>query len=105
MAKKIVNTRIPEITSIQVAYEMYLKNNTLSNAKVKELFNNVSDATIQRLKALARERMLKDNVPIMNARLVSTDTAYKAWGIDIVDVEKRYNKLVKLGYIIKGEAT
>ena len=100
---KILNIRIPQTKSIQLAYEVYLFNRSLNSATVKILFGGISDATAQRLKALARVQMHKDNVPVMKIRLVNTDSAYKAWGIDIVDVEKRYNKLVKLGYIIKGE--
>lgn len=41
--------------------------------------------------------MIEENIYAYGMYKVNTDCAYRAWGIDIQDLEKRRNKLQKLG--------
>lgn len=63
---------------------------------MKLLFGNRSSATISRLKKVAKQEMILNDIPTFNANKVNTAIAYKVWGIDVVDLEKRYEKLKKL---------
>jgi hypothetical protein len=52
---------------------------------------------VNRLKKLAHKKMLEEEVYTMGMYKINTACAYKAWGIDVDDLEKRRNKLQKLG--------
>ena len=41
--------------------------------------------------------MAEDNVYTYGMYKINTECAYKAWGINVEDLEKRRNKLKKLG--------
>ena len=49
--------------------------------------------------------MICDNVCFWNARMVDTETAFKAWGLDIANMERRYAKLQKYGFVDSDLAT
>jgi predicted kinase len=89
--------RIPQITSIKCAVEKYYKCNVLSSKDMKELFTKASKTTIANLKNLAKEEMRNNDIPVWNTTLVDTTTAYKAWGLDIDDLEAKLKKSQKLG--------
>ncbi len=55
------------------------------------------DTTIWNLKKAVVEKMIEKGEMRYNGLLVSTKTAYETWGIDIDDLEHRYNKLKELG--------
>ena len=55
------------------------------------------DTTIWNLKKAVVEMMIEKGEMRYNGLLVSTKTAYETWGIDIDDLEHRYNKLKELG--------
>ena len=89
--------RIPQIKSLNSAIRLYYSRIELSSKDIKELFmGNISKPTITRLKKLAREQMIKDDITAWNATCVNTRTAFKAWGLDINDLESRYLKLKEL---------
>lgn len=90
------NVRVPQITDLGTAIEIYYSRSELSNKDIERLFGHLSSATVSRLKGKARQKMIEDNVPSWNARLVNTRAAYEAWGIGIDDLEQRYEKLRKL---------
>ena len=48
--------------------------------------------------------MICDNVCFWNARMVDTETAFKAWGLDIANMEHRYAKLKKYGFVANDSA-
>lgn len=89
--------RIPQISSVQNAIRIYYENIEIGNADIKSLFGKVGSQTIVKLKEVAKKQMAEDEVPSWNAMHVNTKAAYKAWGIDIEDLEKRYKKLKQLG--------
>ena len=88
--------RIPQITSIETAIKLYYENIEIGNQEIKELFGPMGSARVCKLKNLAKEKMLEENVPNWNALNVNTKTAYKSWGLDIDDLVNRHNKLKKL---------
>ena len=87
---------IPTITSIENALKIYYENAEIGNKEIKILFGNRSTATISKLKRLAKGEMIKNDVPTFGVNKVNTAIAYKAWGIDIVDLEERRKKLKEL---------
>ena len=100
---KTSKVHIPEITSLETAIRLYYENLELGNTEIKELFRVASSKKILTLKQMAKKRMEEQDIPLWNALRVNTKTAYEAWGLDINDLERRYNKLQKLG--LKKEVT
>lgn len=88
--------RIPQIASVTKAVEIYCNNITLGNKQIKELFGGISGNKISQLKKAAREQMEKDGAPAYNGYTVSTICAFKAWGLDIKELYKRYRTIQKL---------
>ena len=88
--------RIPQITDIKTAIELYYSRTMLSNADIIVLFGKHSKRTIAKLKAMAKNKMSEQKKPIFNALCVDTYAAYEAWGLDIRDLERRYKELKKL---------
>lgn len=91
-----VNVRIPTISSLQTAIKLYYERLELINKDITELFGDLSSATISRLKKKAREQMAIDGVQSWTGYGVSTESAYRAWNLNIADLEKRYSKLKEL---------
>lgn len=91
--------RIPQIKSLETAISLYYTRIELSSSDIKSLFaggRDISSSTVSRLKKLAREQMIIDEVMPLNAVCVNTRSAYKAWGLDVSDLENRYLKLKAL---------
>lgn len=88
-----MNVRIPQITDLGAAIQLYYERLELSNADIELLFGSHSSTTIAGLKSMAREKMRENNIPCWNAQRVNTEAAYSAWGLSIDDLERRYMKL------------
>jgi len=88
---------IPQITGIDAAIRIFYRYPEIGTKEIAELFTRHSRSTINRLKKLAYEQMIKDNVYRHGMYKINTSSAYKAWGLDIEDLEKRRSKLQKLG--------
>lgn len=91
--------RIPQLKNIETAIKVYYSRIELSNSDIKELFGNLSSATIAKLKKSAKEKMIEENIPAYDISRVRTDSAFRAWGLEIKDLEKRLEKLKKLNLI------
>lgn len=91
-----MNVRIPQITDLGAAIQLYYERIELSNADIEKLFGKRSSSTVAGLKAMAREKMRENNIPCWNAQRVNTEAAYSAWGLSIDDLERRYKKLNQL---------
>ncbi len=95
--------RIPQLSSIENVLKIYYTKSSLNNSDVKEIFNRkLSSATVSRLKALARDRMVEKNIPAWNGADVETVSAFEAWHINVSDLEgklKKLNELKKLATI------
>lgn len=97
-------TRVPPITSIETAVRLYYEKLELGNAELRELFGaKHSPTTFARLKDKARALMRERNMGTYGLYTVNTKIAYEAWGLDIADLEARYQKLRKLS-MLKTEA-
>lgn len=91
-----VRVRIPQITSIETALRLYYSRLELSSTDMKVLFGEISDTAVWKLKKKAKELMAERSTPVWNAGYVNTEVAYEAWGIDVLDLERRHEKLKKL---------
>lgn len=90
------NVRIPPVTSLKTAIELYYSRTELGNTDIEQLFGKHSSATVSRLKSKARQKMTELNTPVWNANRVNTEAAFAAWGLNITDLERRYKKLQEL---------
>ena len=64
--------------------------------EIKELFG-VGDTKACRLKEPVRKKQIEENIMVLDKNSVNTEAAFKVWGIDIDDIERRVKKLEKLG--------
>jgi len=92
----LIGINIPSITSIENALKVYYENGEIGNKEIKILFGNSSTVTISRLKKIVKSEMIKRNTPTFSLNKVNTVIAYEVWGIDIIDLENRRNKLKEL---------
>lgn len=99
MSTTTSTVRIPQITSLETAISIYYKFGEIGNQQVLELFGKMSSASLVRLKKLAQQKMIEEDVPCWNATYVNTKAAYAAWGLNIGDLESRYKKLKQLNLI------
>lgn len=91
--------RIPPIVSLESSIRMYYERIELTNKDMLRLFGDMSSATVSRLKKKAREQMAIDGVQSWTGYGVSTESAYRAWNLDINDLERRYAKLKELNLV------
>lgn len=94
--KNNIKVRIPEITGIDTAIRLFYEKIELTNSDIIKLFGKHSNSTITRLKKKAREQMAADNVTVWNDLRINTASAYKAWGINVKDLEYRRAMLLQL---------
>ena len=88
---------IPQIGNLKTAITLRYTKPALSNSDIMQLFPGIGANRICKLKDLARERAKKKGKMQWNSLTVLTPEAYEAWGIDIDELEKMYNKLKKMG--------
>ncbi len=91
------------IKDVGVAVRLYYANVELTNSDIQKLFGMSSSSTVASMKKKVLEVMAERGVPRYNPHAVNTDIAYEVWGLDIADLEKRYKKLQKLGFLQKQE--
>lgn len=83
--------------NVETAVRIYAEYSELGTEQIRELFgNNICDASILKLKQRAIEQMKKDGTATFGKYSVDTDSAYKAWNLDIKVLEARYKRLVRL---------
>ena len=92
----MIKVRIPQIVDLKTAINLYYMRTALSNADIEMLFGKHSSSTIAKLKKMAQNKMVEKNVMSLNALCVNTAAAYEAWGLDINDLEHRFQKLKQL---------
>lgn len=90
--------RIPQIAGIETAIRIYYERIELKNADIMELFGmNLSRGKIVKMKEAAKVIMDEENIQSYDATAVNTDAAYRAWGLNIDDLERRLKKLKAYG--------
>ena len=92
------------VNDIAYAVEVYYSCLELTNKEIRKLFNVTSESSVWKLKELARKEMAEQKAKTFNPRSVDTMCAFKAWGLDIDDLERRYKRLKKLGMLKTAEA-
>ena len=88
---------IPQITNIDTALKIYYLYPEIGSTEIAKLFSKNSKSTICRLKKIAQGVMTEEKVFAHGLYKVNTECAYKSWGIDVKDLERRRDKLQKLG--------
>ena len=91
-----IRVRVPQAYDIENAVLLYYERHSLSSADIKSLFCHASATTIYKLKLMARKQAEADHSMSYNSTTVNTASAYKAWGLDIDDLEKRLAKIRKI---------
>ena len=88
---------IPQVTDLDTAIRIYYRFPEIGTVEMTALFGKKSKSTINKLKNMARLQMIKDDICTNGLYKLNTAAAYRAWGIDVDDLEKRRQKLLKLG--------
>ena len=83
--------------SIDTALRIYYQYPEIGNKEIKELLGMSSSKSLDRYKKAVRERQFERGVLTSQAFTVNTEVAYEVWGIDVVDLERRRDKLRALG--------
>lgn len=86
---------VPPISDLATALRLYYERTELTFGNIMDLFA-CSRSTATRLRKFALEQQAADGVPLWNARGVNTKCAYKAWGIDIRELEDNLGRLRRL---------
>lgn len=73
---------IPQISNIDTALRIFYQYPEIGAREIMELFATCSKSTVNRLKRLAQNRMVEDDVYSHSLYKVHTGSAYKAWSID-----------------------
>lgn len=83
--------------SIDKALYIYYAYTEIGNKEIRELFGKMGNSTIAQYKRAVIAQQAEDEVYTSGFATVDTKTAYKVWGIDVEDLERRRDKLQKLG--------
>lgn len=92
-----VRTRIPNFADIREAVRTYYEKTYIGTADITRLFRCAPE-TARRLKILGQKKEIENQTMLYNAGKVNVKWAYEAWGYDIADLERRVQKLKRLGF-------
>ena len=90
---------VPQIKDLETAIRIYYSNSHIGSSEIKELFGYLSGSKIASLKNAVRDEMKKRNIMQYSLYTVDVEVAYEVWGISIEALERKYNKLKKLGLV------
>ena len=96
--QKETHVRVPQICDPLAAIRLYYSKTELSTGDIRELFvdnrgKHIGGERALKLKKLVRDEMNARGVRSYDAMKCNTDVAYEVWGINIADLERRYEKL------------
>lgn len=94
---------VPQVADLEIAVRLFYTRNELSTSDICNIFG-CSTTTARRLKARGREQMQKDDVPTWNEQCVNTESAFRAWGLDINKIKRNLEQLRRLNLIGEGAA-
>lgn len=89
--------RVKPFKDIDTALRIYYTYPEIGNKEIKELFGVSNTRTLARYKKDVRQAQTERGVLTSQMHTVNTEVAYTVWGIDVIDLEKRRNKLRELG--------
>lgn len=84
------------IKDLKNCLRIYYTYPEIGTSEIMELFG-VGRATATTLKKSVRKAQIENGIMVLDKTTVHTETAYKVWGIDIDDIERRIKKLEELG--------
>lgn len=79
---------------IGAAIQIYYENTEIGNSEIKRIFG-CSDSSVRKFKKKAQEEMVAKGATVWFSQNVNTRCAFSAWGLDIVELERRFGKLKK----------
>ena len=89
--------KVKRITDIDTALQIYYRYPEIGNKEIKELFGGLGSAALTKYKKAVQGEQIKQNVKTSQLYTINTEVAYEVWGIDVAELEKRRDKLKKLG--------
>ena len=89
--------KVKRIADIDTALYIYYRYHEIGNEEIKELFGGLGSATLTKYKKAVQEEQIKQNVKTSQLYTINPEVAYEVWGIDVAELEKRRDKLKKLG--------
>ena len=89
----------PEITDVAAAIRCYYGAGYIGNKEIQQIFGKISSGTVSRLKKAVREEEIRQSIPEVVPKKVSSRIAYEVWQIDIDALVKNYKQLQKLGLV------
>ena len=87
----------PNIQNIEAAIRVFYGNGYVSNAEIKDIFGVKSDAAVSRIKKPVLAEETKRNIPRVVPFCVNAKVAFEVWGIDVPELVKSREKLIRLG--------
>lgn len=87
------------VKDLKTCLRIYYTYPELGSAEIKELFG-VGSGTATEMKKPVRKKQIEEKVMVLDKNCVNTELAFKVWGIDIDDIERRVKKLEKLGLAV-----
>lgn len=98
MENEKLKVTVPQVRDLEIAIGIYYRWTEIGNEEIRRLFGVGSNMALK-LKKAAWEKMAKEQTPVWDAKKVNTEVAYQVWGLDIASMERRYEKLKKLGVL------
>ncbi len=92
-----MSIRVPRTANMFTLREIYWEKIELYNEDIRNIFPKASKSKIAQLKKAVKEKMVEEKVMVYNPLAVKTEVAFKVWGLDIDDIEKRCKKLMRMG--------
>ena len=89
--------KVKRIVDIDTASYIYYRYPEIGNKEIKELFGGLGSAALTKYKKAVQEEQIKQDVKTSQLHTINTEVAYEVWGIDVAELEKRRDKLKKLG--------
>lgn len=90
---RIARVKVPDV---RTALKLYYEKPELNNDDIMQLFG-VSRGRATQMKKNVQQKMREEDVKTyMIPYSVNTEVAFRCWGIDIADYEKRLKKLQSL---------
>ena len=84
-----------KIKDIGTAVKIYYESPELDNQNIMDLFGCSRSAALN-LKKIAVKEQEQNGIKTFSDCTVNTACAYRAWNIDISDLEKRFNRYQKM---------
>lgn len=93
---------VPPLRDIGEAISLYYSRVELQREDIRRLFvgrsgtgSSISDSRVSELVRAARVLQIEESVPHWSAFGVNTVCAFRAWGMDIAELEERFEKLTR----------